>query len=84
MTTADATPAAARTSLTVRPRPELLADAVYVNARRNDPGVLLLDARNREEFDGTVLEEGVARAGHIPGAIQLDWTELMSELLVSA
>jgi len=78
-TTADATPAPARASLTVRARPELLADAAYVNARRSDPAVLLLDARNQQEFDGTMLEEGVARPGHIPGAVQLDWTELMSE-----
>lgn len=78
-TTADPTPAPVRGTLTVRPRPELLADAAYVNARRSDPGVLLLDARNRQEFEGTVLEEGVARAGHIPGAVQLEWTELMSE-----
>jgi thiosulfate/3-mercaptopyruvate sulfurtransferase len=78
MTTAQATAAPVRTSLTVRPRPELLADAAYVNARRGDPGVLLLDARNQQEFDGTVLEEGVARAGHIPGAVKLDWTELLS------
>lgn len=78
-TTAEPTPAPVRASLTVRPRPEFLADAAYVNARRNDPGVLLLDARNQQEFDGTVLEEGVARPGHIPGAVQLDWTELMSE-----
>lgn len=79
VTTALATPAPARASLTVRPRPELLADAAYVNARREDPGVLLLDARKQQEFDGTVLEAGVARAGHIPGAVQLDWTELMSQ-----
>jgi len=79
VTTADATPAPARASLTVRPRPELLADAAYVDAHRSDPGVLLLDARNQEEFDGTVQEDGVARAGHIPGAVRLDWTELISE-----
>lgn len=78
-TTAEATPAPARASLTVRPRPELLADAAYVNARRSDPNVLLLDARNQQEFDGTVLEEDVVRPGHIPGAVQLDWTELMSD-----
>ena len=79
VTTAEAGPAPVRASLTVRPQPELLADAGYVNARRADPAVLLLDARTRGEFDGTVLEEGVIRPGHIPGAVRLDWTELMSE-----
>lgn len=63
----------------MRPQPELLADAAYVNARRTSSAVLLLDARTRQEFDGTVQEEGVSRPGHIPGAVRLDWTELVSE-----
>ena len=79
VTTAEAGPAPVRASLTVRPQPELLADAGYVNARRADPAVLLLDARTQQEFDGTVQEEGVTRPGHIPGAVKLDWTELISE-----
>lgn len=78
-TTADPTAAYPRSSLTVRPRAELLADAAYVNQHRGNPGVLLLDARTQEEFDGTVQEEGVARPGHIPGAVRLEWSELMSE-----
>ena len=77
VTTAEAGPAPTRASLTVRPQPELLADAGYVNARRTDPAALLLDARTQQEFDGTVQEEGVTRPGHIPGAVRLDWTELI-------
>jgi thiosulfate/3-mercaptopyruvate sulfurtransferase len=79
VSTAEPTPAPARVSLTLRPQPELLADAGYVNARRTDPAVLLLDARTQGEFDGTAPEEGVTRAGHIPGAVNLDWTGLMRE-----
>jgi thiosulfate/3-mercaptopyruvate sulfurtransferase len=79
VTTAEAGPAPAPASLTVRPQSELLADAAYVNARRTSPAVLLLDARTQQEFDGTVQEEGVTRPGHIPGAVRLDWTELISE-----
>ena len=79
VTTAEPTAAPTRGSLRVRPQPELLADAGYVNARRADPAVLLLDARTQGEFDGTVQEEGVTRPGHIPGAVKLDWTELVSE-----
>jgi thiosulfate/3-mercaptopyruvate sulfurtransferase len=79
VTTADAGPVPARASLTVRPQPELLADAGYVNAGRTNPAVLLLDARTQQEFDGTVQEEGVTRPGHIPGAVRLDWTELINE-----
>ena len=70
-------PAPAR--LTVRLKPEILADADYVNAKRTAPTVLLLDARTQDEYDGTVLEEGVTRAGHIPGAVRLDWTETITD-----
>ena len=79
VTTAEAGPAPGRASLTVRPQPDRLADAAYVNARRANPAALLLDARTQQEFDGTVQEEGVTRPGHIPGAVRLDWTELVSE-----
>ena len=72
-------PPAERKTLTVHPRPEVLADAAWVNAHRKQRGVLLLDARTREEFDGTKAEEGVARPGHIPGAVQLDWTTMLTD-----
>jgi thiosulfate/3-mercaptopyruvate sulfurtransferase len=79
VTTAEAGTPPARASLTVRPQPELLADAEYVKTRRGNPAVLLLDARTQQEFDGTVQEEGVTRPGHIPGAVRLDWTELIRD-----
>jgi len=40
-----------------------------------DPGVTIWDARSPEEYAG--LRSGSARAGHIPGAVNLDWLELM-------
>ena len=78
-TTTAATPPPTRTALTVRPRPELLADAGYLRPRLNQPTVLLLDARTQDEFDGAVQEEGVSRAGHIPGAVRLEWSALLQE-----
>ena len=77
--TALPTPDPARASLAVRLKPEVLADAGYVNAKRASPTVLLLDARTQDEYDGAVLEDGVTRAGHIPGAVRLDWTETMAD-----
>lgn len=71
--TAAAAPAE-RKSLRVHPRPELVADAAWVNAHRKGRNILLLDTRSKEEYDGTKAEEGVARPGHIPGAVQFDWT----------
>lgn len=68
----------ARATLSLHPRPELLADAAWVESHREKPNVTVLDVRTQEEFEGTKTEEGVARPGHIPGAKHLDWTETMS------
>ncbi|HEV8197632.1 MAG TPA: rhodanese-like domain-containing protein [Gemmatimonadales bacterium] len=77
--TAAATPLPPRAVLSVAPHPELVAEAPWIEAHRNDAGVLLVDARSREEFDGTKLEEGVSRPGHIPGAVNLDWTATLAD-----
>ena len=77
--TALPTPAPPRATLTLHPQQALLADAAWVDAHRSDPKVALLDARTREEFEGSKLEEGVARAGHIPGAQNLDWSTLLAD-----
>ncbi len=39
----------------------------------NDPNVVLLDCRSAPEFNGQ--RRLAARGGHIPGAVNLDWTE---------
>jgi thiosulfate/3-mercaptopyruvate sulfurtransferase len=38
---------------------------------------VLLDARSPTEFDGTVMSEGVPKAGHLPGAQSLYWKTLL-------
>lgn len=43
--------------------------------RLGDPSLALLDARTPEEYDGTKVR--AARAGHIPGAVNLNWTDTM-------
>lgn len=72
--TSEATPAPARGTLGLTPQRDVFADLGWVKAHRTDPGVLLMDARTRGEYDGSVTEEGVTRPGHIPGAASLDWT----------
>lgn len=72
--TAEPTPVPARTTLSLTPQPGVLADAQWVNARRLDSSVVLLDTRTKEEFEGTRIEDAVARPGHIPGAVNLNWT----------
>ncbi len=53
----------------------LVAERGYILAHLDDPGVALLDARSPAEYSG--LDRRAARGGHIPGAVNLDWTELM-------
>jgi len=73
-----APPAALRAHLSIHPQRGVMVDAAWVQAHLHDTTVALLDARTREEFEGTVLEDGVARAGHIPGARNLDWTSTVT------
>jgi len=61
------------TNLVLHPEPVAEFDAVL--AALKDPGIKIWDARSAEEYAG--LRSGSARAGHIPGAVNLDWLELM-------
>lgn len=55
--------------------PETLADKDYILARLGDPDLVLLDTRTPAEFAGLVAR--AARCGHIPSAINLNWTSAM-------
>lgn len=48
--------------------PRLIVDAKWVLEHLDDPSVTLIDARSRQEF----------AAGHIPGALHIDWNENVS------
>jgi len=55
----------------------ILATMSYVKAHKGDAGVVLVDVRTPEEYNG---EKGEAsRHGHIPGAINFDNTKIISE-----
>lgn len=54
-----------------------LADRGYIAAHLDDPGVKLLDVRSAPEFAGS--EVRAARGGHIPGAVNLEWTRFKDE-----
>jgi thiosulfate/3-mercaptopyruvate sulfurtransferase len=62
-------------TLSTSPRPELIVDAYWVDARRTEDGVVLLDARPAAEYRGEVPGADVPRGGHIPGARNLFWQE---------
>jgi thiosulfate/3-mercaptopyruvate sulfurtransferase len=64
--------------LAVRPRPEVLLTlsgmTQLVDAKaHNDIPVAVIDARPASQFCGAEAGEGIARAGHIPGAVNVFW-----------
>jgi len=60
-------------SLTIHP--DVIAELDTVLESLGKPGVKIWDARSKEEYLG--LRSSSARAGHIPGAINLDWLDVM-------
>lgn len=54
---------------------QVVAERHYIEAHLNDGGVRLLDCRSLKEYSGE--DKRAARAGHIPGAVNMDWTEAM-------
>ena len=54
-------------------RPEARADRDYVLDHLDDPDVVVLDARSPTEYRGETVR--AARGGHIPGAVNLEWTD---------
>ncbi len=55
--------------------PMVVADRDYILARLGQPDLALLDTRTPAEFVG--LDQRAARGGHIPGAMNLSWTDAM-------
>ena len=54
-----------------------IADQQYILTHLNDSTVALLDSRSPEEYRG--MKKFAARAGHIPGAVNLDWFNVMDQ-----
>lgn len=53
----------------------VIARKEYILAHLGDPSVVVLDVRSPAEFAGEDVR--AARGGHIPGAVNMDWTETM-------
>lgn len=71
-------PSFAPATFTPRPQPERVVDATWVYENLDAPGIALLDARPANHFTGAVeADAGVPRPGHIPGAGNLFWEELL-------
>lgn len=63
--------------ITATPIPSLVVDANWVHAHLQRPGVIVVDARDREFYDGK--EQGESRYGHIPSAKNLPFTEMFDD-----
>jgi thiosulfate/3-mercaptopyruvate sulfurtransferase len=76
--TENAAPAIERTTYPVRIGGEVVADKDYILAHLKDPAVLLVDTRAPEEYAGT--NKRAQRGGHIPGAVNFNWTDAMDQM----
>jgi thiosulfate/3-mercaptopyruvate sulfurtransferase len=70
---ADAIPTPRPVTLSIDRAP--IAETEEILARLGAADLTVWDCRSREEYDGRRVS--AARAGHIPGAVHLDWLELM-------
>jgi len=62
-----------------KPDAGILATMDYVKAHKDDANVILVDVRSKDEFDGIDEDEEITRKGHIPGAIQFEYKNVVNE-----
>jgi rhodanese-related sulfurtransferase len=58
-------------------RDDMIVDAAWVHDRLNDNSYAIIDARPPAEFSGATPGDGIDRPGHIPGARNLFWQDLV-------
>jgi thiosulfate/3-mercaptopyruvate sulfurtransferase len=62
-------------SFQVKPNPKVLAGFRYIKVKiekSSNNDVVILDSRSKSEYEGS--EVRAAKAGHIPSAINIDWS----------
>ncbi|PYU67467.1 MAG: hypothetical protein DMG49_18655 [Acidobacteria bacterium] len=65
-------------SITPAPRKEIVADAAWVSSHLNQPAVTIIDARTHEFYSGS-QSDGNPRSGHIPGASNLSYLQVIDQ-----
>lgn len=70
-------PKVATAKFTAKPDPSKLATKEQVLDSIRKPGVVIVDARSPAEYRGEDVRS--ARGGHIPGAININWTVHLTE-----
>jgi len=68
----------AKGSLTPALRKEIVADAAWISSHLNQPAVIVIDARTHEFYNGS-QSDGSPRSGHIPGAFNLSYLEVIDQ-----
>ncbi len=74
-----ALPTVTRGVFTPTIRPQIVIDAEEVHSRLESRDMILVDARSRDEYTGARMEEDLPRRGHLPGAVNLDWTTTVKD-----
>jgi thiosulfate/3-mercaptopyruvate sulfurtransferase len=59
------------------PNPKVLADFVHINSVIKSKRSFIIDARSKDEYDGSTIR--AAHAGHIPTAINIDWNDNLDQ-----
>jgi thiosulfate/3-mercaptopyruvate sulfurtransferase len=65
-------------SITPAPRKEIVADADWVSSHLNKPTITIIDARTHEFYNGS-QSDGNPRSGHIPGASNLSYLDVIDQ-----
>lgn len=66
-----------RSNFSSRPDPRILADLSRIKLAIKKKNAIIIDARSKEEYDGSIIR--AARAGHIPTAINIDWNDNLEQ-----
>ena len=64
-------------TFSVRHNNAACADTAYIIEHLDNPDCCLLDVRSPDEFNG--VKRFADRAGHIPGAVNMEWTSAMDQ-----
>lgn len=76
--TTTATAPRGRGHFTPAPRQDIVVEADWVRARLDDPAIALIDTRTTEEYTGSGERHGIRSDGHLAGARQLIWEEMIA------
>jgi thiosulfate/3-mercaptopyruvate sulfurtransferase len=68
----------AKGSITPALRKEIVADAAWISSHLKQPAVTVIDARTHEFYNGS-QSDGSPRSGHIPGAFNLSYLEVIDQ-----